>query len=82
MSSPVVTADVREIVRVTIRELAEAGVFCERLAYSQGEAARLLGVTPRLIDQERRAGRLKAVKIGNRFVYSRADLSNYLNGQA
>jgi len=50
-----------------------------RLAYSEAEAASMLGLNPHQLRDERRRGRIAAsVIVGNRVRYSRDDLVGYL----
>jgi hypothetical protein len=51
----------------------------ERLAYSEPEAARMLGLEEHVLRDERRRGRISASKIvGRRIRYTREDLTDYL----
>lgn len=53
-----------------------------KLAYSEEEAARLLGLEPHVLRDERRRGRIEASQIvGRRIRYSRSDLLAYLAGR-
>jgi hypothetical protein len=73
---PLVAAVVREVL-AQVRE-AE-GQLPDKLCFSEAEAARLLGLNPWQLRDERRRGRITASAIvGNRIRYSRADLLKYL----
>jgi hypothetical protein len=53
-----------------------------KLAYSEEEAARLLGLEPHVLRDERRRGRIAASQIvGRRIRYTRQDLVDYLAGR-
>jgi hypothetical protein len=58
---------------------AEAAVPADRLCYSEPEAARLLGLEPHQLRDERLRGRIIASKVvGSRIRYQRSDLLGYL----
>jgi excisionase family DNA binding protein len=72
---------IAEIVAEALRQLeaARARVPDGRLAYSEEEAARLLGLEPHVLRDERRRGRIGASQVvGRRIRYSREDLLGYL----
>jgi hypothetical protein len=51
----------------------------DRLAFSEAEAARLLGLNPHQLRDERRRGRIEASEVvGRRIRYLREDLMAYL----
>jgi hypothetical protein len=51
----------------------------DRLAFSEPEAARLLGLAPHQLRDERQRGRITASQVvGRRIRYTRADLEQYL----
>jgi hypothetical protein len=51
----------------------------DRLAYSEPEAARLLGLAPHQLRDERLRGRISASQVvGKRIRYTREDLTAYL----
>jgi hypothetical protein len=59
-------------------ETVRATLEC-KLAYSEPEAARLLGLEPHQLRDERRRGRIKASQIvGKRIRYTRENLMGYL----
>jgi hypothetical protein len=73
---PVIVAVVRETLAALEADRARLG---DRLAYSEAEAARLLGLNPHQLRDERLRGRVAASKIvGGRVAYTRADLERYL----
>src|SRR5262249_8701268 len=72
---------VRQVVEQTLRVLGEsrAAQRESRLAYSEDEAAQLLGLESHVLRDERRRGRIKASSIvGRRIRYLRSDLVDYL----
>ena len=54
----------------------------QQLAYSEQEAAGLLGISPRTLFTLRKEGKVRAVKIGKRVVYSREELQRFLASSA
>jgi Helix-turn-helix domain len=52
-----------------------------RLAFTEPEAAVLLGVKPHVLRDCRRRGELQGAKVGSRIVYTRADLLAFLERQ-
>lgn len=54
------------------------GQGVERLAYSEEEAATLLGVSKNTLKFERHRGRVEASKVGRRIRYTRQQLEDYL----
>jgi hypothetical protein len=72
---------ISEIVAEAVRQLeaARAEIPEGRLAFSEEEAARLLGLQPHVLRDERRRGRIAASSIvGRRIRYTREDLMSYL----
>ena len=74
-----------EAVRTLLRTLNELGFAVEtademlgRLAYSEADAAKMIGVSPRTLFNLRSEGKVKAIKIGSRVVYPRAALLAFL----
>ena len=53
-----------------------------RLAFSPGETAALLGISPELVHDLLRTGRLRSVKAGRRRLISRAHIEAFLTGDA
>src|SRR5262249_41369695 len=75
---------VAEVVREVLRQQADAAATLDgdRLAYSEPEAARLLGLEPHVLADERRRGRIGASQVvGRRIRYTREDLAAYLAGR-
>jgi hypothetical protein len=68
------------VVREALAQLEAArAAVPERLAYSEQEAARLIGLEPHQLRDERRRGRISAsTVVGKRIRYTRDDLVNYL----
>jgi hypothetical protein len=74
---PVIEAVVSEVLAQL--EGARAALPDGRLCYSEEEAARLLGLEPHVLRDERRRGRIIASSIvGRRIRYTRDDLVSYL----
>jgi hypothetical protein len=71
---------VAAVVEETLAQLEAArAAVPERLAYSEAEAARLLGLQPHQLRDERRRGRIGAsTVVGKRIRYTRDDLVSYL----
>ena len=57
---------------------AERAKFNGRLAFTEPEAAVLLGVKPHVLRDCRRRGELQGAKVGSKIVYTRADLLEFL----
>jgi hypothetical protein len=74
---------IRQVVRETIAACdAERSKLDGKLAYSEPEAARLLGLEPHVLRDERLRGRIGASAIvGRRIRYTRQDLMDYLLGR-
>jgi hypothetical protein len=73
---PVVAAVVAEVLAQLDADRAQLG---DRLAYNEADAAKLLGVGPHVLRDERLRGRIAASSIvGRRVRYTRADLEAYL----
>jgi len=67
------------VVREVLSQIEEAGLGNGRLAWSEVEAAGLLGMAAHVLRDERRRGRISAsVGPGRRILYTRADLLGYL----
>ena len=60
---------------------AERAKFNGRLAFTEPEAAVLLGVKPHVLRDCRRRGELQGAKVGSKIVYTRADLLDFLDRQ-
>lgn len=71
---------VEQVIDLALARLAEANAALpDRLAYSESEAAALLGLAPHVLRDERRRGRIAAsTVVGRRVRYVRADLMTYL----
>jgi excisionase family DNA binding protein len=71
---------VRRLVVEALADLdAQRQQLPDRLAYTQAEAARLLGLHSHQLRDERRRGRISASQIvGKRIRYTREDLLKYL----
>ena len=70
---------IQQIVAETVAQLkAEHSKFNDRIAYTEPEAAALLGVQAHVLRDLRRMGEIVGFKIGKRIVYMRADLVDLL----
>src|SRR5688572_12063481 len=69
-----------EVVETTLARLEQAHQYLpERLAFSEAEAAQLVGLQPWQLRDERRRGRIAASQIvGRQIRYRREDLVGYL----
>jgi hypothetical protein len=78
--------DLRPLVRLVVAEALDRlerdrAKFDGRLAFSEAEAAALLGVKPYVLRDCRRRGELERSKIGSKIMYTRADLLEFLERQ-
>ncbi len=75
---------IRAVVTETIAQLDtdRQSLPPDRLCFDEAEAARLLGLEPHQLRDERRRGRISASQIvGRRIRYTREDLVSYLAGR-
>ena len=78
--------DLRPLVALAVAEAldrleADRAKFNGRLAFTEPEAAALLGVKPHVLRDCRRRDELQGAKIGSKIVYTRADLTEFLERQ-
>ena len=78
--------ELRPLVHLAVTEALERmeeerAKFNGRLAFTEPEAAVLLGVKPHVLRDCRRRGELQGAKVGSRIVYTRADLLDFLERQ-
>ena len=78
--------DLRPLVHLAVAEALdrmeeERAKFNGRLAFTEPEAAVLLGVKPHVLRDCRRRGELQGAKVGSKIVYTRADLLDFLDRQ-
>ena len=76
----------RPLVRLAVAEAldrleADRAKLHGRLAFTEPEAAVLLGVKPHVLRDCRRRGELQGAKVGSKIVYTRADLLEFLERQ-
>jgi hypothetical protein len=69
---------VRLVVAEVVEHLAERGVGGDRLAYSEKEAAAVLGLSRWQLRAERAAGKVAFCRVNKNVYYRRADLVGYL----
>jgi hypothetical protein len=78
--------DLRPLVSLAVAEAlerleTERAKLQGRLAFTEPEAAVLLGVKPHVLRDCRRRGELQGAKVGSKIVYTRADLLEFLERQ-
>ena len=76
----------RPVIRLAVAEALdrmeeERAKLHGRLAFTEPEAAVLLGVKPHVLRDCRRRGELQGSKVGSKIVYMRADLLEFLERQ-
>ncbi|MDP7018369.1 MAG: helix-turn-helix domain-containing protein [Pirellulaceae bacterium] len=74
-------AGLREVVRVVVRETLEhfeKSQNTDRIAYTEPEAAALIGIPRHSLRDARLRGEIEASKIGRRIIYRREELEDYL----
>jgi excisionase family DNA binding protein len=69
----------RDELLAMMREMSERNILAERLAYSPGEAAELLGISTELIHDLLRIGQLGSVKAGRRRLIGKHHLEAFLS---
>ena len=70
---------IEQVVAQTVAKLdVDHSRFDDRIAYTESEAAALLGVQPHVLRDLRRMGGIEASRLGKRIVYMRADLIEFL----
>jgi hypothetical protein len=77
---------IRPLIHLAIAEViermeADRAKLSGRLAFTEAEAAVLLGVKPHVLRDCRRRGELAGAKVGSKIVYTRADLLEFLERQ-
>jgi excisionase family DNA binding protein len=78
--------DLRPLVQLAVAEALdrleeERARLHGRLAFTEPEAAVLLGVKPHVLRDCRRRGELQGAKVGSRILYTRDDLVAFLERQ-
>lgn len=71
---------VAEVVRTVLAELKRAN-GSSRLAYTEPEAANLLGLPRHSLRDLRLAGKVRASRLGKRIIYERCELERLLKGE-
>ena len=70
---------IEQVVAETIERLESRHArFAGQIAFTEPEAAALLGVQPHVLRDLRLVGAIEAARVGRRIVYTRADLMHYL----
>ena len=74
---------IEQVVAATVARLEDekAKLGDRRLAYTEPEAAGLLGVKPYVLRDCRLRGEIKASRVGNKNVYERGELLRFLADQ-
>lgn len=71
--------DLRPLVQQVVAEvLADRPRSAERLAWTEAEAAELLGLARHQLRDRRLEGRVRPAKVGKSYLYSRQDLEQLL----
>jgi hypothetical protein len=68
-------------VRETLEKIAEMGsglIPAQRLAFSEKEAAAILGIRPNVLGDARRRGEVCGSLVGKKYLYSRDELIAFL----
>jgi hypothetical protein len=78
--------DLRPLVEIAVAEALdrieeERAKSSGRLAFTEPEAAALLGVKAHVLRDCRRRGELRGAKVGSKIVYTRAELLEFLDRQ-
>ena len=78
--------DLQPLVHLAVAEAldrleADRAKLSGRLAFTEPEAAVLLGVKPHVLRDCRRRGELQGAKVGSKIVYTRDDLVEFLERQ-
>ena len=74
---------IRPLVKLAVAEAldhleTERAKLNGRIAYTEPEAAALLGVRPHVLRDCRRRGEIEGAKVGSKIVYTRDDLLEFL----
>jgi hypothetical protein len=70
---------VEAVLEVALEKLETDRAQFDRLAYSEVEAAELIGVRPHVLRDCRRRGEIEGVRVGKRIQYARDELLNFLD---
>lgn len=76
-------SDLRPLVQAVVNEVVAkiGGIPDDRLAFEEGEAARLIGVPKHVLRDLRLSGGIEATKCGKRSLYRRDVLLRYLGAK-
>lgn len=73
---------IKEVIKETVAEINGQSTNDSRIAYSEAEAAQMIGLTQRQLAEERRDGRIQASQTrGGRIRYLKSDLVEYLRSR-
>ena len=73
--------ELKSLVKMAVRETIELASQDERLAYTEMEAAKLIGVARHVLRDERLRGRVQHGKCGKKIVYSTRQLLEFIEGR-
>jgi len=73
---PLIAAVVQEV--LAQRQADQSRLGDDRLTYTEPEAAALIGVAPHVLRDCRQRGEVRAVRIGKRFCYNRAEILRFI----
>ena len=73
--------ELKSLVKMAVRETIELASQDERLAYTEMEAAKLIGVARHVLRDERLRGRVPHGKCGKKIVYSKRQLLEFIEGR-
>ena len=73
--------ELKSLVKMVVRETIELVGQDGRLAYTETEAAKLIGVARHVLRDERLRGRVQHGKCGKKIVYSKRQLLEFIEGR-
>jgi hypothetical protein len=73
--------DLKPIVAEVVAEVMERFGNDDRISYTETEAAELVGVKRHVLRDERLKGHVRHGKVGNRIVYTRRQLLEFVEGR-
>ncbi|MHB8898073.1 MAG: helix-turn-helix domain-containing protein [Thermoguttaceae bacterium] len=80
LAGPLLKGHTAQVVEEVLRQRdADEARLGDRLAYTEPEAAALLGIQPHVLRDCRRRGEIHARLCGKRYLYPRAELLRYLS---
>ncbi|MBT6155800.1 MAG: helix-turn-helix domain-containing protein [Planctomycetaceae bacterium] len=73
--------DLKPVVAEVVTEVMERFSNDDRISYTEPEAAELIGVKRHVLRDERLKGRVRHGKVGNKIVYTRRQLLEFVEGR-